>query len=61
MKLPFATKTKHDHRVNKTFNYDRNGVTLGFTLRIDKKDELKIFEGLLAEALEDVREEINKE
>ena len=59
MKL-FSKKVTHDHSVTKAFSYEKDGITLAFSLRIDEKKGLKAFEELLVEALEEVREEIAK-
>lgn len=60
MKLPFSNKTKKEHSVTKLFSYSKNGVSLSFNLRLDKKSEMKAFEELLVEALAEVQEEIEK-
>lgn len=60
MKNPFSKKVTHDHKVTKAFNYEKDGITLSFSLRIDEKKGLKAFEELLVEAIAEVREEIMK-
>lgn len=60
MKLPFLKKVVRDHSITKAFNYQKDGVTLAFNLRVDNKSQLKPFEELLVEALAEVREEIEK-
>lgn len=44
----------------KTFNYSIGNISLGFTLRVDVKDDLEIFSRLLAKAHQDVLIEISK-
>ena len=44
----------------KKFDYELNGVTLDFTLRVDVKKELKSFKELLVRGLEDVNTELEK-
>ena len=51
---------RREHAVSKLFSYKKGECNLSFTLRIDKKDEMKDFEELLIEALAEVREEIAK-
>jgi len=60
MKNPFSKKVTQNHSVTKAFNYEKDGITLAFSLRIDEKKGLKAFEELLVEALAEVREEIKK-
>ena len=60
MKNPFSHKVTHDHAVTKAFNYEKDGITLSSSLRIDEKKGLKAFEELLVEAIAEVREEIEK-
>lgn len=56
----FKKRIRETHITNRTFNYSKNGITLGFALRVDIKDQLKNFKELLLKALEDVEQEINK-
>lgn len=42
--------------VNKNFNYQKNAVTLGFTLRIDNSSELRDFKACMQEAIKDIDE-----
>jgi plastocyanin domain-containing protein len=51
---------KKDHQTNRTFNFSKGEVNLSFTLRTDKKGQLKDFKKLLIEATDEVDEEINK-
>jgi small-conductance mechanosensitive channel len=59
-KLPFFHSLTRDYVVNKTFSYKKRDITLNFTLRIDKKQDLQDFEELLVAALAEIREEIQK-
>ena len=49
-----------EHIVRKDFSYKKGDISLRFTLRIDIKSELKDFDELLAQAREDIIEEIKK-
>lgn len=61
MSLQFLKKkVKREHATTKAFNYEKDGVTLAFTLRVDTKTQLQTFEELLVEALTEVRDEITK-
>jgi len=51
-------KIKEEHITRKTFSYEKNGVNLGFQLRIDTKSELKSFKELLEKAIEDINKEL---
>lgn len=46
--------------VTRTFKYVKDDCTLNFTLRIDVKSELAVYELLLEQALIDVKEELAK-
>ena len=48
-------------KVTKSFNYRNGTISLDFNLRIDIKNDLKVFKELLETALKDVTEEINKQ
>jgi len=56
----FKKNIMEDHTTRKAFHYDKGGVQLNFTLRVDIKSELRIFRDLLVKALEDIEEEIIK-
>jgi hypothetical protein len=45
---------------SKKFDYKKGDISLGFSLNVDKKDELKGFLELLKNAVEDVEKEIEK-
>lgn len=51
---------RRDHTTNKKFGYNKDGVTLDFTLRTDVKIELVAFLEMLKQAVVDVQEELNK-
>lgn len=53
--------TRDISHVIRKFNYQNGTVSLNFNLRIDIKNDLKIFKELLEAALIDVTEEINKQ
>lgn len=59
--MMFRKKLKENHIVNKEFNYSKGDVSLRFTLRIDIKGQLKDFKECLEQALENVKEEIEKD
>lgn len=56
----FKTNTKKNHQTTKVFSYENKNVKLNFTLNVNRILELSLFEGLLVEALKDVRAEINR-
>lgn len=58
--MSIFSRVKQDHTTRKNFKYEKEGIALSFTLRVDVKNELKNFEDLLIVALEDVREELKK-
>lgn len=49
-----------EHKVNKEFFYAQDDITLKFTLRVDKKDELLIFRDLLVKAFQDIDLELKR-
>lgn len=52
------SKIKTDHIERKTFNYEKNGVRLDFTLRTDIKTEMRVFKELLEKAIKEINEEL---
>ena len=48
------------HKSQRTFDYEKNGITLVFTLRIDRKDELAAFSAILELAQKEVTEELSR-
>lgn len=58
---PFKKSQVIDNSITRReFKYERNGVTLEFTLRIDVKGQLRDFAELLKVATLEVDKEINK-
>ena len=49
---------KQDHTENKSFHFEKDGIRLDFTLRIDVKKELLSFDEILKEAQKIVEEEL---
>lgn len=52
--------TRDTGLVSRQFNYAKGMCSLNFSLRVDVKSQLKDFKELLAAALKDVQEELNK-
>lgn len=50
-----ATNVEH-----KRWNYENGGVSLGFTLRVDVKEEMKNFLEMLKRAQQEIEAEITK-
>lgn len=45
-----------NNETNKSFSYEKEGVTLRFVLNLDKKNDINIFRELLEQALKDIKE-----
>lgn len=52
-------KIETQHQINKTYNYQKNSVTLRFTLDIENKRAIADFIELLKEATEELETQIN--
>lgn len=56
----FKKQIIENHTENKTFNYQKDKVSLVFTLRTDVKKELKNFKDLLEKAIVDIDKELER-
>ena len=54
------SKIKSKQATNKVFEYEKEGLTLKFTLNIDSKKDLAIFKDIMSEGLKDLDKELEK-
>lgn len=51
---------KEEQQVKRDFGYSKDGITLNFTLRVDRKEQLQCFLDLMNAAADDIVDEIKR-